>query len=175
MFFGYVQFFPRAPDSLLTRFPQFVARVLSFIAFFDVVKDFHISKSHNFFLKICCQCETSADIKKLWKWLKWYFAALRFRWLFVAHEIFEVKFKTAGATCVTIGVIKQANQTISENYLWRLNQEREPVTFKKLSKTPKDDYFLTHRKEVLYKSQHQLTLITTKNTSKKLTSLEHKI
>ena len=38
--------------------------------------------------------------------------------------------------------MKQANQTITENYLQRLNQEREPVTFKKLSKTPKGDYFL---------------------------------
>ena len=30
-------------------------------------------------------------------------------------------------------------------------------------------------KELLYKSQHRLTLIITKNTPKKLTSLEHKI
>ena len=71
--------------------------------------------------------------------------------------------------------MKHANQTITENYLQRLNQEREPVTFKKLSKTPKVIISLTHPKEVLYKSQHRLTLITTKNTSNKLTSLEHKI
>ena len=71
--------------------------------------------------------------------------------------------------------MKQADQIITENYLRRLNQEREPVTFKKLSKTSKGDYFLTHPKEVLYKSQHWLTLIKTKNTSKKLTSIEHKI
>ena len=37
--------------------------------------------------------------------------------------------------------MKQASQTITENYLRRLNQEREPVTFKKLSKTLKGDYF----------------------------------
>ena len=37
--------------------------------------------------------------------------------------------------------MKQENQTVTENYLRRLNQEREPVTFKKLSKTPKGDYF----------------------------------
>ena len=57
------------------------------------------------------------------------------------NEFFEVKFKIAEATCVTIRIMKQANQTITENYLRRLNQEREPVTFKKLSKTPKGDYF----------------------------------
>ena len=91
------------------------------------------------------------------------------------NEFFEVKFKIAEATCVTIRIMKQANQTITENYLRRLNQEREPVTFKKLSKTPKGDYFFNTSKEVLYKSQHRLTLITTKNISKKLASLEHKI
>ena len=90
------------------------------------------------------------------------------------NEFFEVKFKIAEATCVTIRIMKQANQTFTENYLQILNQEREPVTLRKLSKTPKGDY-LIHPKEVLYKSQHRLTLITTKNTSKKLTSLEHKI
>ena len=35
--------------------------------------------------------------------------------------------------------MKEANQTITKNYLLRLNQEREPVTLKKLSKTPKGD------------------------------------
>ena len=69
--------------------------------------------------------------------------------------------------------MKQANQTITENYLRRLDQEREPATFKKLSKTTKGDYFLTHLKEVLYESQLWFTLITMKDTSKKLTSLEH--
>ena len=49
---------------------------------------------------------------------------------------------------MTIKIVKQANQTITENYLQKLNQEREPVTFQKLSKTPKGDYFLTHTKEV---------------------------
>ena len=57
------------------------------------------------------------------------------------NEFFEVKFKIAEATCVTIRIMKQANQTITENYFRRLNQEREPVTSKKLSKTPKGDYF----------------------------------
>ena len=45
------------------------------------------------------------------------------------NDFFEVKFKIAEAACVTIRIIKQANQTITENYLRRLNQEREPVTF----------------------------------------------
>ena len=49
--------------------------------------------------------------------------------------------------------MKQANQTITENYLQRLNQEREPVTFKKLSKTPKGDYFFSASKgSVIQKS-----------------------
>ena len=74
---------------------------------------------------------------------------------------------------MTIRIMKQANQTFTEN-LQILNQEREPVTLRKLSKTPKGDYFI-HPKEVLYKSQHRLTLITTKNTSKELNSSEHKI
>ena len=48
-----------------------------------------------------------------------------------ANEFFEVKFKITEATCVTVRIMKQGNQTITENYLRRLNQEREPVTFKK--------------------------------------------
>ena len=55
------------------------------------------------------------------------------------NEFFKVKFKFAKATCATIRIIKQANQTATEIYLLRLNQEGEPVTFKKLSKTPKGD------------------------------------
>ena len=47
------------------------------------------------------------------------------------NEFFEVKFKITEANCVTVRIIKQGNQTITENYLRRLNQEREPVTFKK--------------------------------------------
>ena len=69
------------------------------------------------------------------------------------NEFFEVKFKIAEAICVTIRIMKQANQTINENYLQRLNQEREPVTFKKLSKTPKGDYlFKTFKGSVVQKS-----------------------
>ena len=41
------------------------------------------------------------------------------------NEFFEVKFKIAEATCVTIRIMKQANQTITGNCLLRLNQERE--------------------------------------------------
>ena len=49
--------------------------------------------------------------------------------------------------------MKQENQTVTENYLRRLNQEREPVTFKKLSKTPKGDYFFnTSKRSVIQKS-----------------------
>ena len=51
-FFGYVQLSARASDSELTHFPMSVARVISLIAFFDVVKGFHISKSHIIFIFI---------------------------------------------------------------------------------------------------------------------------
>ena len=69
------------------------------------------------------------------------------------NEFFEVKFKTAEATCVTIRIIKQENQTITENYSRRLSQEREPVPIKKLSKTPKGDFlFNTSKGGVIQKS-----------------------
>ena len=69
------------------------------------------------------------------------------------NEFFEVKFKIAEASCVTKRIMKQGNQTVTENYLRRLNQEREPVTFKKLSKTPKGDYFFSASKgSVIQKS-----------------------
>ena len=53
------------------------------------------------------------------------------------NEFSEVKLKIAEATCITIKIVKQANQTITENCLQKLNQEREPVTFQKLSKKTK--------------------------------------
>ena len=69
------------------------------------------------------------------------------------NGFFEVKFKIAEATCVTVRIMKQANQTITENYLLRLNQQREPVTFKKLSKTPEGYYFFnTPKGSVIQKS-----------------------
>ena len=68
-------------------------------------------------------------------------------------------------TCVTITIMKQANQTITENYWRRLNREKEAVTFQKLSKTPKGDYFF-NPKEVLYESQHQLTNYNEKHFQK---------
>ena len=43
------------------------------------------------------------------------------------NEFFEVKFKIAEVTCVTIRIMKQANHTITENYLRRLNLDREPI------------------------------------------------
>ena len=63
------------------------------------------------------------------------------------NKYFKVKFKIAESTCVAIRIMKQANQTITENYLQRSNQERESVIFKKLSKTPKVDYFFNTSKE----------------------------
>ena len=69
------------------------------------------------------------------------------------NEFFEVKFRTTETTCVTIRIMKLANQTITEDYLRRLNQEREPVTFKKLSKTPKGEFFFnTSKGSIIQKS-----------------------
>ena len=62
------------------------------------------------------------------------------------NEFFEVKFKIAEVPCVTIRILKQANQIITENYFRRLNQDREPVTLKKLSKTPNGDYYFNTSK-----------------------------
>ena len=71
----------------------------------------------------------------------------------LGNGFFEVKFKIAESTCVAVRIMKQANRTITENYLLRLNQEREPVTFKKLSKTPKGHYFFnTPKGNVIQKS-----------------------
>ena len=66
-------------------------------------------------------------------------------------------------------------KTVTESYSRRLNQERESVIFKNYQKHQKMIIFLTHPKKMLYKIQYQLTLITTKNTSIKSISLEHKI
>ena len=55
------------------------------------------------------------------------------------NEFLEVKFKIVEAICVTIRIMKQINQTVTKNYLRRLNPEREPV-----SRTQKGDYFLAH-------------------------------
>ena len=41
------------------------------------------------------------------------------------NEFFEVKLEIAKATFVTIRIIKQENQTVTKNYLQRLNQERD--------------------------------------------------
>ena len=69
------------------------------------------------------------------------------------YESFKVKYKIAEATCVTIRILKQTNQTITKKYLRRLNQERELVSFKKLLKTPKGDYFLnTSKADLIQKS-----------------------
>ena len=68
------------------------------------------------------------------------------------NKFFEVKFKIAETTCVTIRIMKQAIQTVTENYSRRLNQEKE-VIFKRLSKTIKGDYFLnTSKRSVIQKS-----------------------
>ena len=68
------------------------------------------------------------------------------------YEFFKVKYKIAEATSVTIRIMKQTNKKKKKNYLRRLNQERELVSFKKLLKTPKGDYFLnTSKADVIQK------------------------
>ena len=68
------------------------------------------------------------------------------------NEFFEVKFKIAEVTCVTIRIIKQANQTTTEIYLRRLNQEGEPVTFNKFFKKLLRLFFNTSKGSVIQKS-----------------------
>ena len=65
------------------------------------------------------------------------------------NEFFEVKFKILEAPYMAIIIMKQANQTITENYLRRLNQEREPVFLRNYQKHKRVIIFLTHPKKVL--------------------------
>ena len=63
------------------------------------------------------------------------------------NEFFKVKFKIAEGTCVTIRIMKQASQTITENCLLRLNQERENQLLLRIyQKHQKVIIFLTHPK-----------------------------
>ena len=51
------------------------------------------------------------------------------------NEFFDVKLKASESKTVTVRILKQANQTITEAYLKSLRQEGGPVKLKSLSKT----------------------------------------
>ena len=68
------------------------------------------------------------------------------------NEFFEVKFKIEEATCVAIRIIK----------LW------EPVTFKKLSKAPKGDYFFNTSKGSVIQKSASFDFNYNENTFKKV-------
>ena len=57
------------------------------------------------------------------------------------NEFFDVKLKVSESKTVTVRILKQANQTITEAYLKRLRQEGEPVKLKSLSKTQNGMFF----------------------------------
>ena len=57
------------------------------------------------------------------------------------NEFFDVKLKVSESKTVTVRILKQANQTITEAYLKSLRQEGEPVKLKSLSKTQNGIFF----------------------------------
>ena len=57
------------------------------------------------------------------------------------NQFFDVKLKVAENKTVTVGTLKQANQTLTEAYLKSLRQEGEPVKLKSLSKTQNGMFF----------------------------------
>ena len=57
------------------------------------------------------------------------------------NAFFDVKLKVSESKTVTVRILKQANQTITEAYLKSLRQEGEPVKLKSLSKTQNGMFF----------------------------------
>ena len=57
------------------------------------------------------------------------------------NEFFDVKLKVSESKTVTVRILKQANQTITEAYLKSLRQDGEPVKLKSLSKTQNGIFF----------------------------------
>ena len=56
-------------------------------------------------------------------------------------KFFDVKSKVSEGKTVTVRILKQANQTITKEYLKSLRQEWEPVKLKSLSKTQNGMFF----------------------------------
>ena len=57
------------------------------------------------------------------------------------NQFFDVKLKVSESKTVTVRILKQANQTITEAYLKSLRQKGEPVKLKSLSKTQNEMFF----------------------------------
>ena len=95
----------------------------------------------NFFKKFIFQlCFESKNIM----------SSFRIRWLCgscfniynqITKKFFDVKSKVSEGKTVTVRILKEANQTITKEYLKSLRQEWEPVKLKSLSKTQNGMFF----------------------------------
>ena len=90
------------------------------------------------------------------------------------NEFFDVKLKVSESKTVTVRILKQANQTITEAYLKSLRQEGEPVKLKSLSKTQNGMFFLIPHVEVQLREPTQLILVLIINIFKMYHLLRHR-
>ena len=90
------------------------------------------------------------------------------------NEFFDVKLKVSESKTVTVRILKQANQTITEAYLKSLRQEGEPVKLKSLSKTQNEMFFLIPHVEVQLREPTQLILVLIINIFKMYHLLRHR-
>ena len=90
------------------------------------------------------------------------------------NEFFDVKLKVSESKTVTVRILKQANQTITEAYLKSLRQEGEPVKLKSLSKTQNGIFFLIPHVEVQLREPTQLILVLIINIFKMCHLLRHR-
>ena len=90
------------------------------------------------------------------------------------NEFFDVKLKVSESKTVTVRILKQANQTITEAYLKSLRQEGEPVKLKSLSKTQNGMFFLIPHVEVQLREPTQLILVLIINIFKMCHLLRHR-
>ena len=90
------------------------------------------------------------------------------------NEFFDVKLKVSESKTVTVRILKQANQTITEAYLKSLRQEGEPVKLKSLSKTQIGRIFLIPHVEVQLREPTQLILVLIINIFKMYHLLRHR-
>ena len=90
------------------------------------------------------------------------------------NEFFDVKLKVSESKTVTVRILKQANQTITEAYLKSLRQDGEPVKLKSLSKTQNGIFFLIPHVEVQLREPTQLILVLIINIFKMCHLLRHR-
>ena len=90
------------------------------------------------------------------------------------NEFFDVKLKVSESKTVTVRILKQANQTITEAYLKSLRQDGEPVKLKSLSKTQNGIFFLIPHVEVQLREPTQLILVLIINIFKMYHLLRHR-